>query len=231
MSHEILLAAVAGGFLWLDRFQLCQVMVSRPIVSAPLIGWIVGDITAGVASGLLFEFLWLRTPPVGGFIAPDVTLAAIATAAVSAGVRSATDIGLTPVVFLSFLSLFPLCFLGKQVDKLLRLGLGKIAKRTEESQIRARDRVVYLHLAAGLALGFSCAFLMLVPTIKVFTFLLSRVIQALPSTICRSLGFAFYLVPLLGAADFLLGTDELRARVLFWAGLVVAVTMGSSLAF
>lgn len=231
MSHESLLAGVAGGLLWLDRFQLCQVMVSRPIVSAPLVGWISGDITAGVASGLLFELLWLRTPPVGGFIAPDTTLAAIATAAVSARVGSATNIGLTPVVFLSFLFLFPLCFVGKKVDELLRLRLGKIANRSAESQRHGDDRVVYLHLVAGLVLGFSCAFLVLVPTIEGCTFLLTRVIQTLPSTISRSFGFGFYLVPLLGAVDFLLGMDELRHKLLFLAGLIAAVAMGSGLVF
>jgi mannose/fructose/N-acetylgalactosamine-specific phosphotransferase system component IIC len=195
------------------------------------VGWIVGDIAAGVASGLLFEFLWLRTPPVGGFIAPDATLAAIATAAVSAGVESATQISLGPVVFLSFVFLFPLCFVGKKVDELLRLGLGKIAKRAEESQMRGEDRVVYVCFAAGLALGFCCAFLVLVLTIETFTFLVSRVVQALPSMICRSLGLGFYLVPLLGAADFLLGMDELRHRVLFLAGLIATVVLGSGFAF
>jgi len=206
-------------------------MVSRPIVAAPLVGWIVGDIAAGVASGLLFEFLWLRTPPVGGFIAPDATLAAIATAAVSAGVGSATEIGLGPVVFISFLFLFPLCFLGKKVDELLRLGLGKLAKRAEESQMRGEDRAVYVYLAAGLTLGFCCAFLVLVPTIEVFTFLLSRMVQAFPPAMCRSLELGFYLVPLLGAADLLVGMDEVRHKVLFLAGLMATVAMGSGLVF
>ncbi len=231
MSHESLLASVVGGLLWLDRFQICQVMVSRPIVSAPLVGWMMGDITAGTASGLLFEFLWLRTPPVGGFIAPDVTLAAIATAAVSAGVTSATGTSLTSVVFLSFLVLLPLCFVGKKIDILLRLGLGYIAKRAEKSQKGGEAGIVCLHLAAGLVLGFSCAFLVLVCTTEVFTFLLSRVVQALPSTICRSLGFAFYLIPLLGAMDYLLGMEESKYKVLFVSGLIVAVALGSGLAF
>ncbi|MDQ7781502.1 MAG: PTS sugar transporter subunit IIC [Desulfomonilaceae bacterium] len=229
MSHETLLAGIAGSLLWLDRFQLCQFMVSRPIVSAPLVGWIVGDFAAGVAAGLLYEFLWLRTPPVGGFIAPDSTLASIATAAVSAGVGSGAQIGLTSVVFLSFLFLFPLCFVGRRVDGLLRVGLGKIAKRAETAQVGGGDRVVAVHLMAGLVLGFVSAFVVLVVTIEGFTFLLGRVVQDLPSTVTKSLGFGFYVVPLLGAADFLLGTESRHDTALFIAGLAAAVAIGSGL--
>lgn len=224
------MAGVAGGLLWLDRYQVCQVMISRPIVAAPLVGWIVGDFAAGLSSGILFELLWLRTPPVGGFIAPDSTLAAIATTAVSTAVGSTTGIGLAPAVFLSFLFLLPLCFVGKKVDELLRLGLGKIAKRAADSQIRGEDRVVYVHLAAGMVLGFVCAFLVLVLATEVFTFLLSRMVQALPAAICKSLGLGLYLVPLLGAADLLVGMDEMRHKVLFLAGLIAAVAVGLGLA-
>lgn len=231
MSHESLLAGALGGLLWLDRFQICQFMVSRPIVSGPLVGWMAGDITAGTASGILFEFLWLRTPPVGGFIAPDVTLGAIATAAVSAGVAAATGTSLTSVVFLSFLVLLPLCFVGKGIDKLLRLGLGSIARRAEAAQRRGEDGIVRLYIAAGLVLGFFCAFLVLVPTIEGFTFLLTRVVRELPSPVCRSLGYGFYLVPLLGATEYLLGMEEPKFKVLFISGLVVAAAMGSMLVF
>ena len=138
MIQQSLLAGAVGGLLWLDRFQLCQVMISRPIVAAPIVGWSVGDTAAGVAAGILFELLWLRIPPVGGFIAPDVTMASIATAAVAAGVRSSTDVGVTAGVFLSFLFLLPLCVVGKKVDELLRLGLGKIAGFAERDQKEGR---------------------------------------------------------------------------------------------
>jgi mannose/fructose/N-acetylgalactosamine-specific phosphotransferase system component IIC len=173
MIYDSLMAGAVGGLLWLDRFQLCQFMISRPIVSASIVGWIMGDITVGVASGVIFELLWLRRPPVGGFIAPDVTLASIATAAVSAGVRSSVDVGIASVVFLSFLVLLPVCFIGKKMDEILRLGLGKIARIAEKSQINGRDRAVGLYFLSALVLGFSAASLVLVPTILCFTFLLT----------------------------------------------------------
>ena len=189
----------------------------------------MGDTAAGVAAGILFELLWLRIPPVGGFIAPDVTMASIATAAVAAGVRSSTDVGVTAGVFLSFLFLLPLCVVGKKVDELLRLGLGKIAGFAERDQKEGRDRVVYLHFLTALGLGFCAAFLVLVPTIVCFTALLGPMVQALPKSVIRSLGFGFYLVPLLGAADCMLGLREPRHKVLFAGGLLAAVVGGLAL--
>ena len=115
MMREVLLTGAVGGLLWLDRFQIFQVMISRPIVAAPLVGWIVGDINSGLASGLIFEMLWLRRPPLGGFIGPDVTLASIAVSSVSAAVRSETGVDLLPVVLMSFLLLFPVSFLGTRL--------------------------------------------------------------------------------------------------------------------
>jgi PTS system mannose-specific IIC component len=220
MIYDSLMAGAVGGLLWLDRFQLCQFMISRPIVSASIVGWIMGDITVGVASGVIFELLWLRRPPVGGFIAPDVTLASIATAAVSAGVRSSVDVGIASVVFLSFLVLLPVCFIGKKMDEILRLGLGKIARISEKSQINGHDRVVGLHFLLALVLGFSAAFLVLVPTILCFTLLLTYIVQALAPSILRALGVGFYVVPLLGAADCMVGLDEPRYHVLFLIGLI-----------
>lgn len=226
MIHQSLLASAVGGLLWLDRFQFCQVMISRPIVAAPIVGWSVGDVAAGAAAGIIFELLWLRRPPVGGFIAPDVTMASVATAAVSAGIRSSTDVGVTAVVFLSFLFLLPLCFVGRKVDELVRLGLGRIARVSEAAQLEGRDRILSVHFLAALALGFSAAFVVLVPTIICFTFLLGLILPALPQSMIRALGFGFYVVPLVGAADCVLGLEQSRHKVFFVAGLIAAVVVG-----
>lgn len=223
MLTEAVLAGALGGLLWLDRFQVFQVMISRPMVSAPLVGWIIGDLSAGLASGLLFEMLWLRRPPVGGFISPDVTLSSIATCAVSASVRAETGAELLPIVFLSFLTLLPTAFLGIKLDILLRILVGKIAPSAERVQASGGDRKVLLYFAAALSFGFFLGFLFLVPITVAGMLLLTRCVPLLPPTLMKALGMGFFVIPLLGILDLLVGLEHRRHAILFLIGFLASV--------
>lgn len=220
MIHEALLAGAVGGLLWLDRFQLFQVQISRPLVSAPLVGWILGDLSAGLASGLLFELLWLRRPPVGGYIPPDSTLASIATAAVSAMVRAHTGLPLTATVFISFLFMFPIAHLGKKLDGFLRVGLGALARRAEEAQRRGPERGIYIYGLAGLALGFSCALAALFSVILFGTVIVQELALLIPPPYIKACAYGFYVVPLVGVADMMAGPQQTGPVLLFVAGFV-----------
>jgi PTS system mannose-specific IIC component len=226
MIREALIASVVGGLLWLDRFQIFQIMLSRPIVCAPIIGWSVGDLEAGLASGILFELLWLRRPPVGGYIPPDASLASIATAAVSSLVRADTGAPLEPAVFLSFLFLFPVAYLGNGLDRRLRTDLGRIARRAEKTQPREDERGLRRYFALALILGFCLASFVLFPIILSASLALTELAQRLSPAFMRALGFGFYVVPLLGTADLMAGLSEKRYFVLFLIGFVVSLGCG-----
>ncbi|HMK36364.1 MAG TPA: PTS sugar transporter subunit IIC [Desulfomonilaceae bacterium] len=225
------MAGAVGALLWLDRFQIFQIMISRPIVCAPIIGWVMGDLEAGLASGLLFEMLWLRRPPVGGYIPPDATLGSISTAAVSALVRTANGGPLTSTVFLCFLFLFPVAFLGKHIDVQLRIRLGNIARKAEAALEAGGERNVYRYFASALLLGFTVAFVILFPAILWGSLLLTELAPRLPPSVVRGLGFGFYAVPLLGTADLMAGLNERRYVILFVIGLVISLGGGLILGF
>jgi len=223
MLTEALIAGAVGGLIWLDRFQALQVMVSRPIVGASLMGAILGDVAAGVASGVLFELLWLRRPPVGGFIAPDVTLASVATAAVASGLRSSTSADLTSIVFLCFVVLVPVCFVGQRLDERLRVQLGKLSRFAAAAQADGRDIGVYLYFATALGLGFLFAFLFLTPVVFLATYALSTLVPAIPASVDRALSFGYFVAPLVGIADLLLSLEGREGLVLFALGFLAAI--------
>jgi mannose PTS system EIIC component len=231
MIREALIAGAVGGLLWLDRFQIFQAMISRPIVCAPIIGWVVGDLEAGLASGLLFEMLWLRRPPVGGYVPPDATLASIVTAAVSSLVRAETGAALTSVVFLSFLFLYPVAFLGRRMDVVLRTRLGTLARAAEDTQADHDQRGLYSYFALALLLGFFIAFVVLLPLILCTTLALVKWTPHISPEFMRALGFGFYAVPLLGTADLVAGLNERRYVILFVIGFVVSLGGGLILRF
>lgn len=77
MLSNILIASFAGAVIGLDRTAAGQFMFSEPIVAAPIIGWMLGDITSGLVIGAVLELIWLLDLPVGTFVPADSTIAAI----------------------------------------------------------------------------------------------------------------------------------------------------------
>lgn len=223
MITEALIAGAVGGLIWLDRFQALQMMVSRPIVGASLMGVMLGDVAVGVASGVLFELLWLRRPPVGGFIAPDVTLASVATAAVASNLHSSTCTDLTSIVFLCFVVLVPVCFVGQRLDERLRVQLGRLSRFAAAAQADGRDTGVYPYFAIALGLGFLFAFLFLTPVVFLASYALSALVPAIPASVNRAFSFGYFVAPLVGIADLLLSLEGREGPVLFALGFLAAI--------
>ncbi len=90
MILKIVVVSIAGGILCLDRIVL-QAMISRPIVAAPVIGLILGDPYTGLIVGAFIELFWIDRLPIGAYIPPNDTIAAILITASS--IESARFLG------------------------------------------------------------------------------------------------------------------------------------------
>lgn len=80
-----ILAVAAGGLLGMDSVSWPQIMVSRPIISATLGGWLLGDPVAGMLVGAILEMYALRHPPFGAARYPDTGPAGLVAGAAYAG--------------------------------------------------------------------------------------------------------------------------------------------------
>jgi len=75
-----ILVSVAGGVLSLDRTAAFQVMVSRPIVTAPVIGYLLGHPLWGLVAGAVLELLLIGDLPVGRYVpVHETALSALVT--------------------------------------------------------------------------------------------------------------------------------------------------------
>lgn len=87
MYLHILLSGVIGGLVNLDTYYVAQTMVSRPLVSSPLLGLILGSISGfpeqglelGAVVGIILELIWMNTFQVGTAIPPNATISSITT--------------------------------------------------------------------------------------------------------------------------------------------------------
>ncbi len=221
MILEAFIAGTVGGILSLDRFQVFQIMVSRPMIAAPVVSLILGDLRSGLATGILFELLWLRRPPVGGFISPDVTLASICTAAVASAFYVKESANLFPMVFLSFAFVFPLSFFGKKMDIILRKYLGNIARAAEED-LTAKDAKLGKYLVSALTAGFIMSFCFIFMVTLISGYALQAILPFTSQNIMRASTGAFFLVPLVACADLMVDMRDLHHLLLFVLGFILA---------
>jgi mannose/fructose/N-acetylgalactosamine-specific phosphotransferase system component IIC len=73
MEHWFYIALMIA-FLSLDETAVGQFMVSRPIVTGPLVGWLIGRADIGLEMGALIELIWIGDLPVGAHLPLDLTM-------------------------------------------------------------------------------------------------------------------------------------------------------------
>lgn len=109
-----LLIAVLG----LDTTIAFQVLLSQPIFSCSILGWVMGDFQTGVEMGVILQLLWLYIIPAGGSVFPEGNIASMITCVV---VIQYQDLGLPNTVFtVAFILGIAISYLGAQLTTIDR---------------------------------------------------------------------------------------------------------------
>lgn len=215
--QKILLIAAAGGLLGLDRTALGQFLVSEPIVAAPLTGWLLGDIAAGVVIGVVLEMLWVLDLPVGTFVPADSTIAAIAATAIAV-LGSRGDAALPGVMGFSLLLTAGMAPVTMLADRFIRNQNARLAEWAQEAgDADAGRRLVTAHLA-GLGVFFLKSFVILLVLVPMGLGAV-QVYDALPGKVHAAMSLFMRLLVFLGAALMIrkLSRDVVDRFVLFGA--------------
>ncbi len=64
--EELIIIAIAGGFVAVDTTVFGQFMISQPLFSASVLGFVLGDPRSGVEIGIIMQLIWLKQIPAGG---------------------------------------------------------------------------------------------------------------------------------------------------------------------
>lgn len=120
---DTLLFSLVAALLSLDQMAAFQIFLSRPILTALILGALFGDLTDAALVGICFEFLFVRSIPMKERAGADPTLA---TAAVLGGIWGSSAIpgasALHPIASAPFAAGLGLlaAFLSKWFDLRLR---------------------------------------------------------------------------------------------------------------
>lgn len=152
---------VLSILLGLDRVAVLQCMISRPLVAAPLTGWLLGVPLAGFEAGILLELLWLGRLPVGTVVPPDDTQVAIGATALALTLEKLLGLQGMPVIILCVLVAIPLGKVGQYADTRARQANNRLAQMaTLAATAGDARRIERLHLCGlghfALAALFTC---------------------------------------------------------------------------
>jgi mannose/fructose/N-acetylgalactosamine-specific phosphotransferase system component IIC len=194
MIKEAFLGVLAGSLLWLDRVYIFQLMISRPMIMGPIIGFVMGDVKIGILIGASLELLWLNAPPVGSYLPNDETFCT--AVAVPVAVLAGSSMDHMAASGLSILLSLPAALVGRSLDTHLRtLNEGLIPAGTE---VKAKD--ISSGMRKAIARAFSLAFIMISVCVIIggaITFFIKAVI---PSGILPALKFMPFACMIIGLA-------------------------------
>ena len=164
MLHLFGLAAIAAllsGLAAVERKGAFQLMLARPLVLAPVMGWLLGDAHGGLLLGVPLELLFLGGVNLGGSLPDNESLLAAALTAMVIPAGMASGTGVDPALAAIGLALlFPLALFGRQLERASELRNGQLmdaaitrAARGDPSAPRVNLRGLLLPFGAAAGIG------------------------------------------------------------------------------
>jgi len=219
---DIFLGSLIALICGLDRVAALQLMVSRPIVAAPLVGWLLGQPEVGLQVGLLVELLWLSRLPVGAVIPPDDTQVSIAATVLAIGLATTTGFQGIGFVLLCLLVAIPFGKCGQFFDRYARTRNGGSLRRADSALAAGNFAVAEHQHLLGLCRFAVAALATYLAIILGGGLLVPLLAPILLSGLERSAGWLQVALPLVGVAVILGTINVSRALTLFAASFGMA---------
>ncbi len=196
---EIILISLCGSLLSLDRVFI-QAMISRPVVIAPLVGLIFNNLYAGLMIGAIVELIWIDRLPLGTYIPPNDSIAAVVATSIAVIAGSKLG-GVSPqLIALSVLLAVPCGALAKQMDVMIIHSNDSLSdealENAKDNNIAAIERKNYRGLIKVFLFYAAFLFVAQAAFIPPVVWLYPKFNQ----TMLTALSFTYYFLPLLGIA-------------------------------
>lgn len=129
------------GLLALDTTIAFQIVVSQPIFSCSILGWLFGDLALGAEIGMMLQLIWLSFIPAGAVAFPESNVGAMITCAFILQFNSpeTTHLVFTIAFFIGLIAIFA----GSRVTVLHR----KLNNFTVQSMSKAVEEVQFSRIS------------------------------------------------------------------------------------
>lgn len=209
MTLNAILVGLVSAITYTDSTAVGQIMISRPIVSASLMGLILGDVQTGIFVGILLELLWVGALPVGAYVPPESTFAAVNTVAIAVLTNNVAK----GEIILIFLLLTPFIFLARYLEDKIRSKNNVLSRKADLAMAKGEyNSIGQLHLL-GLGFFFIKTFTVSILAVALGIQVLPRIIEILPGYIMETLYIGGDILPIIGVAVVI---ELLLTRTTWW---------------
>lgn len=177
MDEKLLLISAIISFLSLDITIAFQMLISSPIFSCTLLGWLLGDIQTGMELGFVFQLLWLGKIPAGAYIVPEGNIASM-MATVLILINKETGWAHTTLAVV-FIEVLVLSYLGSILTLYYRKFNGKILDLMLEEVKKTRVSIMVLLELASMVVYFLAVMIFSLLALKLSQFFLPSLITLL----------------------------------------------------
>ncbi|MGH7738546.1 MAG: PTS sugar transporter subunit IIC [bacterium] len=198
MTEWLFLPALLG-LLSLDVSAVGQFMFSRPIVVAPLVGFVLGQPALGLEMGALIELIWIGDLPVGAHLPIDIMMLAGVSTAFACGLARQGTFPPEAIMTYAIGICIPLAALSTEIEMLLRKFHVRWVHFAQKLAVEGHTRIFgwlnWIILAELFLKGFltslACLFV---------AHLTGRLFLILPAKVLQGLYYAYWLLLALGCS-------------------------------
>ncbi|MCA6071939.1 MAG: PTS sugar transporter subunit IIC [Endomicrobium sp.] len=194
MTENIIFLAFIGALCSSDITAFGQFMICRPIFCAPVIGFLMGDISTGLRIGMIVEMLWINAIPLGASVPIDVSLISV----LSTFWVCRYFLGFQEEVILGIILAVPFAYLYREIDIFGRNFNTKIMHWIEKGIESGKYWRIDAGVITGLFLFVLRAFLFCIFAMIVGCWIYSSIYPQLPEFVLLGFKKAWYLMPIAG---------------------------------
>lgn len=218
----VLLITILAFFIGID--DVSTKLFRRPLLIAPLVGIILGDLQAGLAIGATLEIMWMGIGNVGAYMAPDIVTGSLISTALA--IMSRNGASLEATVATAVTLAVPTALLAQQLLVLIEtvnVSLNSWAHRlAENADVKGTKWLIYPPaIMTGLARA--------LPTFIALQFgagAIQTLVDSLPAFVIDGLSTAGKIIPAVGIALLMMSMIK---RVEMWMFLVLGFVLASYL--
>jgi mannose/fructose/N-acetylgalactosamine-specific phosphotransferase system component IIC len=189
--NKLLLLSLWGGVVALDTTAAFQVLISHPLVSCSMVGFILGQVKIGFLIGVVLELVWLNELPIGAAPFSEGNIGATVAASVAILVIQQTH-RMEVVIPLA-------CFAGIGVSSLGGYGVILVRRLNDVIYVRLIEApvitprlIVRLH-TLGMVIMFLGGFVLTAVATALAYFIIMQIVPHIP------VSWDLHLWPVLGA--------------------------------
>ena len=205
----LVLAAAVAALLELDVFAVAMLLISQPVVSGAIAGYIFGNLQQGLILGGIVQLMWINTPHVGAYVPPSASAiaftAAVFSAVIGAGVAIVTNgnkiiPGEHSVMMFSLIIGVAMGYFVGQTDIWDRKVNTALIQFFENKIKAGKEKYVHLTNALAILIKFVTDFILYMVVFIFGPQLLLKIYSSLPGDMIDGLKIAYWMMPILGFA-------------------------------